>query len=148
MKKAKKIIIILLILWIAFCTYKNIKIPFFGQDYVVIFNDNKSILEDDDKEKVIKILKTHLNEKMTENIEITELAYKKYIKEGGHYYIFYTKNNEKNLYEHDCDDAAWCEECKTINKIVDKYYKWWQNNEKDVENSIEYQKADRFYWEE
>lgn len=126
-KRIKKIIIILLILYGIFTIYKTIKSPFpIGGEYIVSFNNTDKILDKADKELIRDTLFPIQDN--VDALNITKLAYTDPFRHEGYFYIF----ESGAVYEHICLATYLCDEFKVVKKIVDKYYKWWENNEKEL----------------
>ena len=126
-KKIKRIVIILLILYGIFIIYKKIKLPFpIGGYYIVNFDNKDKILEQSDKELIVNIIFPRLDKEQFDKMEITKLAYQDPFRHEGVSYIFYRMDGGGEIiYEHICLGTGICEEYIAVQKLVDKYYKWW-----------------------
>lgn len=124
--KIEKILKILVILFVIFTIYKEIKVPFFiGGSYIVNFDDKEKVLEQADKELIRDII---FPTQDINSIQIKKLVYTDSFRHEGTLYIF----EGGRIYRHICLGTGICKEFKAIKQVVDKYYKWWENNEKDL----------------
>lgn len=129
-KKIKYILLILLILHVAFNTYKDSKLPSPGEYYIVKFNNKDMVLEQNDKEKLYMILKNEIEDmEDIEDIEIIELVYRRpTCREDTCFCITFKKNGEMREYKY--DNMGNYTERRIIGRIAKKYYKWWNDNKK------------------
>ncbi len=147
----KKLIImatILLILVIGFQIwkiYKKIELPFIGRWYIVNFDNTDIVLEKTEKEMLLHTIYPNKEQEERDEIEIIKLAYYEPFPHEGECYVFYkTTRYSKAIYAHECMGTGVCEEFQAIKKIVDKYYRWWKNNEKYIDIK-EIEKSNQYY---
>lgn len=148
--------IIFIILYVIFCIYQYIKLPHLGDYYIVKFDEN-NVLSNEDYKKILNIL-------TLENVKITKVAADIEFRHEGCCYVYFQSNfelesneiinsikekngnNTYNLYkisnknnkfeyaiEHICGLTFDCEFYKNIKKISRQYYKWWEDNEKSID---------------
>lgn len=160
MKKINKkiklcFITMFIILFVIFCVYQYIKLPHLGEYYISKFDEDNVLLEED-YNKILNILNL-------ENVDIVKVAADIEFRHEGAFYIYFQsdfevisndiinvikeKNNINcNLYkissenntfeyaiEHICLNTIDCEAYKNIERISRQYYKWWEDNEKNID---------------
>lgn len=152
------IAILFVVLAIAFIIYLNIKTPSIGEYYIVEFNENKKI-EEEDYNALCNILNKNFE---MENIEIHKIAYEVEFRHESSFYIFFKINNSQYntkferynqtyticykddsvteiAMHHICLNTGFDEEYRKVRKICMKYYrlydKFWEINEKHIKFS-------------
>lgn len=153
-KKLKKILIvfilIIFILFFAFIIFREIKIPFFLADeyYIINFEDINKTLTKEDENTLISFLNSDIyTVKESDNIKITKMACQSPFRHESSCYIFLkssinsklpftliniTENYKEYVSEHICMNTNTCKEFNLVKKIVANNYKWWENNEKNI----------------
>lgn len=136
-KKIKAILLIFLIVYGLFEIYRTIKLPSSGEYYIVNFNDTDTKLAEEDKKTLCKAVFPEWDREKIERLQIIKLAYQySFRDDGGDCYIVYEEQQKGAcIYKHNCMYLSRCEKGKQIKETVKKYYKWWNNNEKDMQES-------------
>lgn len=115
-RKIKKILIVILIICLIIYIVTGV-LKTFHTHYIVDFDDTKIVLDRNDKEELLKVIK--LPSTNIDTVKITKIEYEKPFRHEGKFCIFY----DGEMYEHICLVTYLCEEYEIVTKIVEKYYK-------------------------
>lgn len=145
MDYATKVIIFCscIILFIAFCTIQ-LFILLDESPYIVDFSKKEYKLKSEDEEKLLKILDLPVDY----DIKITKILYYSHWQDGDNARIIFKSKNgnidgskfkiiedNNNEYEYIYDCGCYfriCNDCKDVVHMVNHYYKWWIDNEKQI----------------
>lgn len=145
------LLIVIILLYISYTIYILKQNPILGEYYVVDFENTNDNLSQSEEDLLIKLL--HLDKvNFTPNsLEITKIAYEVPCLSESTCYVFFKVDSKENIlfngedtsieygkdggyiYKHICFNL--CTDFDVIEQIVKNHYKWWENNEKNIDES-------------
>ena len=147
----KILLIVIIILYISRAIYILKQNPRLGEYYVVDFENTDDDLSQSEKELLIKVLHLDKVNFMPNSLKITKIAYEVPWLSESTCYVFFKVDSRDNIlfnsedtsikygkdggyiYKHICFEL--CTDFDVIEQIVKNHYKWWKNNEKNIDES-------------